>query len=84
MIMEGMRMTKIKCVHCGEIITGRHVIDGAAHYCNDECADADWRERGADLYAREASGGLIMNFEDYMRDRGATICGDYDMPQREY
>ena len=72
----------MNCAYCGEVIRSRYVVDGADRYCNNECADADWRERGADLYAREVSSGEFSCIEDYMRDRGATVVGDYDMPQR--
>lgn len=74
----------ITCRYCGKEIKGRHVVDGALHFCTDECADKDWKERGADLYAREMSEGLFLNFEDYAEMMGATVVSHYPEDQLEY
>ncbi len=78
-----MSNLKFTCFCCKEEIAGRHVVDGNLHYCDDACADKDWRDRRADQYAYEMSDGVFTDFNDYMRDQGATIVEDWEMPQRE-
>ena len=74
-----------RCAHCGESIMGRHVVGAEGFtYCNDECADAGWRERGADLWAASEDDydpRWMTSYEDLMEDRGATIA-DYHYCER--
>lgn len=76
-------MDTIRCSFCGKIINGKHIVEGSSHYCNDDCYDGWWRETGADVFAREESDGEFTDYNDYMRDRGATIAEDWEPLRRE-
>lgn len=77
-------MEKTKCFYCKKEIAGRHIIDGNLHFCDDYCADEDWRGRGADAYAYHESDGLFSNFEDYAESLGCTIISHYEEDQPLY
>lgn len=74
----------ITCFFCGKEVRKRHIVDNGLHFCDEHCADNDWRLRGADAYAAEMTDGFIGNYEDYAELLGATVISHYAEDQLSY
>ena len=72
----------MKCPNCKKVVK-KGIFEHEAIYCNQECADKHWNERGADNWARSQSEGEFENFEDYMESNGAVIADDHCCGGRE-
>lgn len=53
----------MNCLYCET-----NIVDGVIRsdfiYCSEEHADLDWREKWADVFAYNETGGQLTNFEE--------------------
>ena len=67
-----------KCPVCGSFILIKNNYGTKEHPMCKKCF-----YNNQDTLAYNESCGEFSNYEDWMRDKGATICGDYDILRRK-